>query len=92
MAKKQVDSSDNEPSLIGLIERIESLLEDRDVIDEDIKEIYTEAKATGYDVKIMRKVVARRRRERAEVEEEDAMIEKYEQALADRLTRAGVAV
>jgi uncharacterized protein (UPF0335 family) len=90
VAKQQVDVGSNEPSLVGLVDRIESLLEDRDQINEDIKEVYAEGKSLGYDTKIMRKVIARRRRDRKELEEEEAMIETYENALKAKLRKAGV--
>lgn len=92
MAKQQVADGGNEPDLAGLIERIMDRLEERDTVNEDIKEIYAEAKGMGFDTAIMRKVVARQRRDRKEVEEEDAMIETYESALAKKLRKAGVAV
>ena len=55
--------------LRALIERIERLEEDKKAIADDIKEIYAEAKGNGFDPKIMRKIVAERRRSAAEVEE-----------------------
>jgi uncharacterized protein (UPF0335 family) len=63
------------------IERIERLeAEKRDAADGQ-KEVYAEAKGRGYDTKAMRKVIARRKRARADLAEEEALIEIYEAAL-----------
>ena len=67
--------------LQAIVERIERLEEDKAVIAGDIKEVYAEAKANGFDVKILRKVVALRKRDREEVFEEEALIETYLAAL-----------
>lgn len=64
-----------------VIERAERLIEERDTISEDLKELFSEAKGNGLDVKILKKVLARRKRERSEVEQEDTMIELYENQL-----------
>lgn len=62
-----------------LVERIERIQTDLEVFKEDEKEAFAEAKARGYDVKIIRKVIARRKRDRTDVEEEDAILELYEE-------------
>ena len=49
--------------LKAFIERIERLEEEKKAIADDIKEVYAEAKGTGYDVKIMRKVVSIRKQD-----------------------------
>ncbi len=67
--------------LRSLIERIERLEEDRKTIADDIKEVYGEAKANGFDTKIMRKVVSLRKRDQAEREEEEAVLSVYLHAL-----------
>jgi uncharacterized protein (UPF0335 family) len=63
------------------IERIERLEEEKKGIADDIKDVYGEAKATGYDAKIMRQIVALRRLDAAEREEANAMKDLYLQAL-----------
>jgi uncharacterized protein (UPF0335 family) len=63
------------------VERVERLTEEKDVTITDIKDIFAEAKALGYDAKAMRKVIARRKRDREEVVAEDTMIELIEEAL-----------
>jgi uncharacterized protein (UPF0335 family) len=50
--------------LLAFIERIERLEEDKKQVSEDIKDVYAEAKGTGYDVKIMRKIVSIRKQDR----------------------------
>lgn len=63
------------------VERIERLAEEKQGIADDIKDIFAEAKGNGYDVGAMRKVIARRKRDREEVVAEDTMIEVIEEAL-----------
>jgi uncharacterized protein (UPF0335 family) len=67
--------------LKSLVERIERLEEEKKVIAGDIKEIYAEAKANGFDTKILRKVVAIRKKDRHEREEEEAILDLYLSAL-----------
>jgi uncharacterized protein (UPF0335 family) len=67
--------------LKSIIERIERLEEDKKAIADDIKEVYGEAKANGFDVAILRKIVSLRRKPAAERAEEDAILELYLQAL-----------
>lgn len=63
--------------LKSLVERIERLEEEKKTIADDIKEVYGEAKGNGYDVKILRKIVARRKRDADEVKEEEAIFDLY---------------
>ena len=67
--------------LRSLIERIERLEEEKKAIAADIKEIYGEAKSTGFDTKIMRKVVSLRKKDAAERQEEEAILDLYLSAL-----------
>ena len=67
--------------LKSLVERIERLEEDRKVIGADIKEVYAEAKANGFDTKVLRKIIALRRKDRHEREEEEAILNVYLEAL-----------
>ena len=73
--------SDSAKQLQSYIERIERLEEEKRALQGDIREIYAEAKANGFDPKIMRKVVAERRRNVADVEEEQALIDTYKVSL-----------
>lgn len=67
--------------LRSLVERIERLEEEKKAIAGDIKEVYAEAKANGFDTKILRKVVMIRKKDRTEREEEEAMLDLYLHAL-----------
>jgi uncharacterized protein (UPF0335 family) len=67
--------------LKAIVERIERLEDDKKAIAGDIKEVYAEAKANGFDTKILRKVIALRKKESAAREEEHAMLEVYMSAL-----------
>ncbi len=60
-----------------LIAKIEKLEEEKANVGADIKEVYGEAKAFGFDTKIMRKVVALRKKDRQEREEEALVEELY---------------
>jgi uncharacterized protein (UPF0335 family) len=63
--------------LRAFIERVERLEEEKKVIADDIKDVYAEAKGNGFDVKIMRKVVALRKKQPHEREEEEAVLDLY---------------
>jgi uncharacterized protein (UPF0335 family) len=63
--------------LRSFIERVERLVEERESVSDDIKEVYAEAKGEGFDVKIMREVVRLRRMDKADFQERDAMLDLY---------------
>ena len=63
------------------IERIERLDEEKKAMADDIRDVYAEAKANGYDTKTMRKVVALRKLETHVRQEADALLETYRAAL-----------
>jgi uncharacterized protein (UPF0335 family) len=67
--------------LKSLVERIERLEEEKKTIAGDIKEVYAEAKANGFDTKILRKVISLRKKDAAEREEEESMLDVYLAAL-----------
>ncbi|EKF40480.1 DUF2312 domain-containing protein [Nitratireductor indicus] len=67
--------------LRAFIERVERLEEDKKTISEDIKEVYAEMKATGFDTKAVRSIVRLRKKDQAERQEEEAMIDLYKAAL-----------
>lgn len=67
--------------LRSLIERIERLQEDRSAVNADIREVYAEGKAAGFDVKIMRQVVRLRRMEKADRDEQETLLELYRRAI-----------
>lgn len=63
--------------LKSLIERVENLNAEKEKIAEDIKMVFAEAKATGFDVKAMRRVLAERKLELAERKDRRAIFELY---------------
>jgi uncharacterized protein (UPF0335 family) len=67
--------------LRAFIERIERLEEEKQTIADDIKEVFAEAKGTGFDTKAMRTIIRLRKKDRAELEEEEAMLDLYKAAL-----------
>ena len=67
--------------LKAFIERIERLEEEKAALAGDIRDVYSEAKANGFDSKIMRKIVTLRRKDHAERKEEEAIMELYLEAL-----------
>lgn len=64
-----------------LIERVERLEEEKKGISDDIRDVYAEAKAVGYDAKIMRKVVALRKLAPDDRREMETILELYKAAL-----------
>lgn len=69
--------------LRAIIERIERLEAEKQDAAEAQKAVYAEAKGDGYDTKVIRKVIARRKRDRADLAEEEAILEMYENALGE---------
>jgi len=67
--------------LRAFIERIERMEEEKKAIADDIKEIYAEAKGNGFDVKVLRKIVAIRKQDHAERLEQEALLDLYMSAL-----------
>ena len=67
--------------LKAFIERIERLEEEKAGIASDIKDVYAEAKGTGFDTKAIRKIISIRKKDHAERQEEEAVLELYMQAL-----------
>ena len=67
--------------LKAIIERIERLEEDKKQVSEDIKDVYAEAKGTGFDIKALRSIVRLRKKEASEREEEEAILDLYKAAL-----------
>lgn len=85
-----VKEADNDPKnvklcvdrLLSLIERIERLEEERKGITSDIRDIFAEAKGTGFDVKTMRAVIKLRKLNAADRDERDFILETYRKALS----------
>ncbi len=67
--------------LKSFIERIERLEEEKRALGEDIKEVYAEAKGTGFDPKIMRQIIRIRKRDKDDLDEEETLLDVYKRAL-----------
>ena len=67
--------------LTALIERIERLEEDKKTVADEIKDVYLEAKGTGYDIKVIRKIVSIRKQDKDKRREEEEILDLYLQAL-----------
>ena len=73
----------NNNQLKAFIERIEKLEEEKAAIAQDIKDVYAEAKGTGFDPKIMKMAVAMRKKDPAKLREEKTVLQLYMEALGD---------
>jgi uncharacterized protein (UPF0335 family) len=67
--------------LKSLIERIERLEEEKRALGEDIKQVYAEAKGTGFEPKIMRQIIKIRKMDRDEHDEQESLLDVYKRAL-----------
>ena len=67
--------------LKSLIERIERLEEEKRALGEDIKEVYAEAKGTGFEPKIMRQIIKIRKMDQDEHDEQESLLDVYKRAL-----------
>jgi uncharacterized protein (UPF0335 family) len=67
--------------LKSVIERIERLEEEKKALAEDIKEVFAEAKANGFDTKAIRKLISIRKQDESDRKEQDAILELYMTAL-----------
>jgi uncharacterized protein (UPF0335 family) len=78
-------SSDGAAQVKALAVRIISLLDDRDEVNEDIREVFKEAKEAGLDSKIMRKAVAEERKDQIALKAERDMVDMYRMAISGKL-------
>jgi uncharacterized protein (UPF0335 family) len=67
--------------LRSIVERIERLDEERKGIAQNIKDIFTEAKSAGFDVKVVRQVLSIRKKDADEVQEQETLLDLYKRAL-----------
>ncbi len=83
--KQENDASDTGgvagARLKSFLERIERLEEEKSGIADDIKDVYAEAKATGFDTKTMRKLIRLRKMDREKRQEEEELLELYKSAV-----------
>jgi uncharacterized protein (UPF0335 family) len=80
-AHPDVLNGDAQSQLKSILERIETLDDEKDAISEHIKEVYAEAKGNGFSLAPIRKLVALRKKDRSKVLEEKAILELYAHAL-----------
>ena len=78
---ENVEKKPKDNKLKSFIERIERLEEEKNNILVDIKEVYSEAKSSGYDPKIMRKILIMRKMDVDERLEQEALLDTYRNAL-----------
>jgi uncharacterized protein (UPF0335 family) len=67
--------------LRAFVERIERLEEEKKALADDIRDVYAEAKGNGFDTKTLRTVVRLRKQDKAEREEQEALLDLYLHAL-----------
>lgn len=80
-APKVAKSGFAKDHLKSFIDRVERLEEERNALTADIREVYSEAKGTGFDTKIMREVVRLRKLDKADFQEREAVLDLYLTAL-----------
>jgi len=81
MATEIGHNSVDQSGLQIIIERIERLEEEKKGVAEDIRDVYSEAKARGFNTKLVRKVIAIRKMDKDQREEEEAILDCYLSAL-----------
>lgn len=83
MAKKDTNESGGVAAgqLKSFVERIERLEEEKKAIADDIRDVFSEAKGQGFDIKIMRQTIRLRKKDAAERDEESALLDLYMHAL-----------
>lgn len=67
--------------LRAFVERIERLEEEKKAISDDLKDVYAEAKGTGFDTKVLRKIIQERKQDDADRREFESILELYRSAL-----------
>lgn len=67
--------------LRSIVERIERLNEEMKALSSDVKNLFTEAKSSGFDPKVLRRLIADRKKDAAEVEELETLLDLYRRAL-----------
>jgi uncharacterized protein (UPF0335 family) len=67
--------------LRSFIERIERLEEEKRTLSADIKDVYAEAKGSGFDTNIMRQIIRIRRMDQDDVDEQETLLDVYKRAL-----------
>jgi uncharacterized protein (UPF0335 family) len=70
--------------LKSFIERVERLEEEKKALADDIRDVYSEAKANGFEVRVMRQIVKIRKMDKDDLDEQEALLETYMRALGMR--------
>lgn len=76
--------SESAEQLQRFIERIERIEEEKAGLSADVKDIYTDAKGSGFDPKVMRQIIRMRKMDQRDIDEEEALLHLYKQALGMR--------
>jgi len=67
--------------LRSIIERIERLEEEKKALSDDIREVYSEAKGAGFDIKVIRRIISLRKMDSQDRDEMETILEIYKQSL-----------
>ncbi|ACK52583.1 conserved hypothetical protein [Methylocella silvestris BL2] len=81
MTKDIAESGVAAAELTQFVERVERLEEEKKALSDDIRDVYAEMKARGFDVKVVRQIVRLRKQDHAERMEMEAILELYMSAL-----------
>jgi len=84
MAVNEKANDESGKMILAYIERVERMEEEKAAIVSDVKEIYAEAKGNGYDTKILRLIVRRRKQDANERAEQEALLDLYEHSIGMR--------
>ena len=80
-SKDNIDGAISSDRLRSFVKRVEKLEEDRAAVGEDLKEVYAEAKGTGFDTKIIRQLVRLRKMQIEKRREQEQLLELYKSAI-----------
>lgn len=72
--------------LRSFVQRVERLNEEKRALSADISEVFKEARDVGFDVKVLRLLISRRKKDQADLQEQEALLELYLSALGDMAT------
>ena len=78
---EQAQTKFGRDQLKAIVERIERLEEEKKTISDDIKDVFAEAKGTGFDTKAIRTIIRLRKKDQAERQEEESILDLYKAAL-----------
>lgn len=81
VSQDEMNQANSDKRLLLLIERIERLEEEKKGLADDIRDVYAEAKAVGYDTKIMRQIIKLRKMKPDDRAEMETVLETYKAAL-----------